>query len=175
MRLIPIALLVCSLMTVDAAAQTPPKLGDLPSSRRVTDPARPDVGYMQPWAGTELTVVVVFGADCEPCEESVPFYKRLANAAGMNRTTRRLTVLAEGGIWPARNAIEKHPQGFKTSGVVSYPQDDRFKLKTLPTILIFDGAWKRRGEWPGRLTPAQESEVLALMETITAEVMRKGA
>jgi hypothetical protein len=158
-------------MVAPANAQVPP---DLPAANRVTDPARPDFGYMQPWAGSELTVAIAFGAGCKPCEESLPFYKRLATAPEMDRTTRRLIILTEGGVWPVINAIEKHPEGFKTIGAVSYPQDDRFKLKTLPAIFIFDGKWTRRGEWQGRLTPNQEAEVLALIETITAEARKKG-
>jgi hypothetical protein len=163
---------LCALGIGLQAMQTPPKVENLPPSRRVTDPARPDVGFT-PWAGSELTIVVVFAADCKPCEESIPFYARLFNAPGMDRTTRRLTLLTDGGIFPVIDLISKHPQGFKPYGASSYPQDDRFQLKTLPTVLVFDGAWKQRGRWEGRLSAVQETEVTTLVATIVAEAKKK--
>ena len=166
-----VMLMACGVV---ALAQTPPQLQNLPPSRRVTDPARPDFGYTA-WLGSEVTVVAVFGADCAPCADSVPFYKRLTTALGTDKSKRRLAILTEGGVFPVIGIIEKHPEGFKTTAA-SYPQDDRFKLKTLPTLLVFDGAWKQRGRWEGRLTGGQEAEVIKLIETIVAAAAKeKGA
>jgi hypothetical protein len=146
---------------------------DLPPSRRVSDPARPDFGFT-PWAGTEFTIVIAFGADCEPCVQSVASYKRLSAAALLDGKARRMTFLSQGGVWPVIEILETHPEGFKSVRVVSYPSDDRFGLKTLPTLWLIDGTWKRRGEWRGRLTQAQEGEVLAMIDVIGQEAKKAG-
>ena len=162
MSLIMVILSVC----LAGFQQGPPRLDKLPPANRVTDKARPDFGYMQPWAGSTVTVAVVYSADCAVCDASVPFYKRLATAPGIDRKSGRFVVLTDGGIVPVANKIEKHSEGFRLSFVVSYPEDDRFQIKEFPTLLIFDGAWKKRGEWRGRLSPEQEAAALQLIASI---------
>jgi len=158
----------CLLMGVLMIGQQPPP--NLPPARpRITDPARPDFGYSPGWVGSELTVAIVLGPDCVECRESVPLYKRLAQLQVLDGTARRLVFLTQGGIAPVLNMIEQHPQGFKLRGAVSYPSHDWFRTRVLPSIYVIDGAWKRRGEWSGRLTPAQEKDLIALIERITKE------
>jgi hypothetical protein len=43
-------------------------------------------------------------------------------------------------------------------------------ITTVPTLIILDGAGVRRGAWGGRLTPAQEAEVLAAIKKLTRVV-----
>lgn len=152
-----------------AAPQLPPANQTAPA--RVTDRARPDFGFF-PWAGRELTVIVVLGPDCKPCYDSVPFYKRLEPLPQIDRQEGRVAFLTVGGIWPAIDMVEKHPDGFRMRRSVSYPADNRFGVTTLPSVLVIDGKWKRRGTWTGRLSPAQEQEVLALLSQIAAEARK---
>ena len=149
--------------------QGPPRLDKLPPANRVTDKARPDFGYMRPWAGSIVTVVVVYSADCDVCDASIPFYKRLATAPGIDRKTGRFVLLTDGGIAPVVFKIEGHPDGFRPDVAAAYPADDRFGVTEFPTVLIFDGTWKKRGEWRGRLSTAQEGAALDLIKTILRE------
>ena len=152
--------------TVSFVQQLPP---NLPPSNRVTDKARPDFGYMQPWAGTELTIAVVYGVECAPCDASIPFYKRLASLPGIDGKLRSFVVIADGGIAPVAGRIQNHPDKFRPSHLVSYPNDDRFGLQTSPTLLVFDRTWKRLGEWRGQLTSRQEEEVLSLVASVISK------
>lgn len=162
------ASLLIALVFIGSGQQRPP-LDKLPPTARVTDKARPDFGYMRPWAGSEVTVVVVYSVDCPACGSSVPFYKRLATAPGIDGKTGRFVVLTQGGVMPVTSEIEGHPEGFRLGTVAAYPADDRFGVREFPTLLIFDGRWKRRGEWRGRLTPQQEAAALATVKTILGE------
>ncbi len=164
MRTIAVFMLA-GLMSTGPALQQGPPPPDAPAPPRVTDPARPDVGYM-PWAGSDATVVVVFSVQCSDCAASVPFYRRLQQRIGENTARRSMVFLTQDGIWPAIGAIEKHPEGFKPGRVVAYPRDDRFALKGMPTVLLFGDGWKRTGEWHGRLDAAGEREVLAAIDAL---------
>jgi hypothetical protein len=163
---VTIITLAISCAAATASAQTPPPVETLPRANPVTDPARPDFGYMQPWAGTVFTVVAVLRPDCAACEASVPFYKRLATLPGIDHETRRFVVMTQGGIGPVAMMIEKHPSGFRARPAVSFPDDGRLQVTELPSIVVFDGRWKERGRWAGQLTRAQEDEVLALLRTL---------
>jgi hypothetical protein len=162
-------LMMAVALLLGNAQQGPPRIDKLPPSNEVKDRARPDFGYMRPWAGTVVTVIVVYSADCQACDASVPFYKRLATAPGMDRKTGRFVVLTEGGIAPVSFKIEGHPDGFRPDVAASYPDDDRFAVKEYPTLLILDGAWKKRGEWRGRLSSDQERAALELITAIQRE------
>lgn len=152
-------------------AQAPPALDKLPRTTRVTDKARPDVGYVA-WAGDQVTVLVVVGASCEPCMEAVPFYKRLWSLPLIDGKARRVALLTTGGVVPVMSAIEKHPEGFVPRPAASYPGDDRFKVQVLPTVIVFDGAWKQRGRWEGKLSPSQEREVIDLIGRVAKDAGR---
>jgi hypothetical protein len=160
------------LIATHAAAQTPPSIDKLPPARTVTDRARPDYMYPQPWAGSAVTVIAVFGVECGPCQASVPFYKRLSAHPAIDRRAASFAVLAKGGIWPVIDAIQAHPQGFRAKPVASYPDDDRFAVRDLPTLLVIDGAWKERGRWTGVLSAAQEAEVFALVSQLSKGVAK---
>jgi hypothetical protein len=162
-----------ALMTMapSAAAQVPPA-DARPSTARVTDPARPDYDF-PPWAGGDVTVVVVLAADCKACADDVPFYKRLTELSVVDGKAARVVFLTQGGIWPVVDMVEKHPGGFKMRRTMSYPDDDRFQVTAMPTVLVIDGKWKRRGTWVGPATAADHAEIVALVNQIVAAA-RKG-
>src|SRR5688572_3123054 len=95
------ALLIIAVMWGAAVEQVP---ANLPPSNRVTDKSRPDFGY-SPWLGSEITVAVAFGVDCKPCADSIGFYKRIATLLDVDRKSRRLVFLTEGGIFPVLDLI----------------------------------------------------------------------
>ena len=162
MRIITLCLLTGLISTPSVLQQGPPP-PDTPAPNRVTDPARPDVGY-RPWAGSDVTVVVVFSAECADCVASIPFYRRVRQSIGENTDRRGLVFLTQDGLWPAFEVLKK--DGFDPGRVASYPRDDRFALRSMPTLLLFGPAWQRMGEWRGRLDAAGEREVLAAIDRL---------
>lgn len=57
--------------------------------------------------GERATVIVVFCAECQRCIDSIPFYKRLASAAGSDDDRTRFLVLTVGGVIPASNVLKR--------------------------------------------------------------------
>lgn len=155
--------LLIGLVSSEPALQQGLPPPDAPAPVRVTDPARPDFGS-RPWAGSEVTVVVVFSAECPDCVASIPFYRRVQQRIGANTNRRSLAFLTEDGLWPAVEALKK--EGLDPGRVSSYPRDDRFELKGMPTVLLFGDGWQRVGEWHGRLDAAGEREVLAAIDRV---------
>lgn len=167
------ALLLVAFMLLETSVQQGPPPPDAPPPVRVTDRARPDFGYV-PWAGSDVTVVVVFSVKCADCVASIPFYGRLRERIGGNNGRRSLVFLAEDGIWPAIEVLKARLERFHPRAVASYPRDDRFALKAMPSVLLFGQSWQRAGEWRGRLDPAAEREVLAAIDQVIAAAKKRG-
>ncbi|MDQ3068840.1 MAG: thioredoxin family protein [Acidobacteriota bacterium] len=118
--------------------------------------------------GRRLSVMVVFATECKPCVESIPFYKRLTELPVLDGKERKLIIFSQGGVWPVRDIIQAHPQKFEHN-TISFPTTRRFDIKGVPTVLLINAAGDRIGEWPGKLSPAQEQRVIA---AITAAAKR---
>lgn len=145
----------------------------LPASQAA--PAKPRPGADAPYSlkgkrfmGQKLTVMVVFATECQPCVDSIPFYKRLSELPFLDGKSRKLIVFSQGGVWPVNDIIKAHPQKFDPE-TVSFPTTRRFDIKGVPTVLLINAAGDRIGEWPGKLTAAQERRVIA---AITAAAKR---
>ncbi len=167
------AFLLTILMPLEAGPQQGPPPPDAPPPPRVTDRARPDFGY-GPWAGSDVTVVVVFSVKCADCVASIPFYGRVKQRIGDNTARRSMVFLTQDGIWPAIEVLKTRLEGFNPRAVASYPRDDRFALKTMPTVFLFGAGWQRTGEWRGRLDAAGEREVLTAIDKVISDAKRGG-
>ena len=93
--------------------------------------------------GSQRTVVIAFSAECQPCKESVPFYKRLLSTNGMDGKRNRFIVLSTDGVVPVEGVLTK--AGFKPHAIISYPRQS--KLRELsdqaPELVILDAAGSR--------------------------------
>lgn len=167
------AFLLAVVTPVGASQQQGMPPPDAPPPPRVTDRARPDFGYL-PWAGSEATVVVVFSAECQDCVASIPFYGRLRERIGDNSARRSLVFLTQDGMWPAAEMLKSRMEGFNPRAVASYPRDDRFALKSMPSVFLFGRDWQRVGEWSGRLDAAGEREVLTALDTLLGKGRQEG-
>jgi hypothetical protein len=108
--------------------------------------------------GKEATVLIVISPDCQPCLESIAFYKKLLALPRMDGTARRLVILAQNGVIPVKRLLDE--QNFKPHGLTSGPAATH-EIQDLPTLIVLDPSGKRRGNWTGKLTAKQEAEVLA--------------
>ena len=150
--------------------QLPP---NLPANNPVTDPARIDYGYRNPWMGTSLTVIVFVEPACQPCMDSVGFYRRLAGMPALDGKAGRLVVMTTSGLWPVKRSLDEGAQPLKYHAIVTTPEDGRFRLIDFPTVAVFDGASRPMGRWQGRLTSAQEQEVVAAVSSVMRNIGRK--
>ena len=156
LRCLSFALLAITALTVPSIA----------SAKAFQDPIPPPPEYHDIRSyglGNELTVVIAFGAECEACKESLPFYKRLLSANGMDGKRNRFVVLSTDGVAPVTVVLER--AGFKPHAVISYPRQS--KLRELsdqaPELVILDASGRPLRTWRGRLSSTQETEVLELL------------
>jgi hypothetical protein len=107
--------------------------------------------------GTEATVLVVVSPDCVACVESMDFYKSLLRLSRMDGFVRRLVVIAQDGVIPMKRILDSHD--LKPHRLTSGPAEAQ-QIPVVPTLIILDAAGRRQGTWVGRLTAAQEMDVV---------------
>ena len=132
--------------------------------------------------GAEVTVFVVYRAGCDPCNESLDFYKKLLSLPRMNGTDRRFVLLAVDGLAPAARDLEERgfPSPHRALGIASdailLPDENNelqrrtarvegVDLKNPPALIVVGPSGERLGTWVGRLTPQDEADVLAIIQS----------
>lgn len=131
---------------------------------QIDQPKQPSP-HIERWGlGTKRTIVMVLASECEVCWESIDFYRQLLAAPGMDGKQKRFIVLAADGVWPVGKALDA--KSFKPHRLLSYPSTKSpIELpNSAPAILVVDGDGVRLGMWVGRLTTAEQKEVVAAVE-----------
>jgi hypothetical protein len=111
--------------------------------------------------GSHRTVVIAFGSKCEPCKNSVPFYKQLLTVMDSERT--RMIVLSTDGVVPVHKVLVAAE--LKPHRLVSYPRMSKLReiSDDAPELTVLDASGKSLGTWRGRLSALEEAEVLKLI------------
>ena len=110
--------------------------------------------------GIRATLVATMGTDCESCTASIDFYKHLMTLDEMDGAERKLIVVSTNGVVPLTAALE--PRGFKPHRLTSGPGMGQ-NVPGAPepgVLLLFDANGVQKRRWTGRLTDAQEQEVI---------------
>ncbi|HEU4712052.1 MAG TPA: hypothetical protein VFS76_10835 [Pyrinomonadaceae bacterium] len=120
-------------------------------------PNLPSISY----EATPRTLVMVLSTTCNYCTESLPFYKRVIEE--QYKVHKQLSVVA---VFP----------NSKTE-VNDYVQRNRLEIKTVaevlpgdlavggtPTLILVDAAGRVKEAWLGKLSPADEAEVIRALE-----------
>jgi hypothetical protein len=104
------------------------------------------------------TLVMVIREDCHFCQESLPFYRRLADAR-RNRPDAglRLAVLSTDASDVLAPYLSRNQVGVDT---VLQIESGALKVPGTPTLLLVDSAGKILNVWRGKLPQRQEVEVL---------------
>lgn len=116
--------------------------------------------------GTRATVVIAMSTSCQSCVESMEFYKSLLALPEMDGKAGRVIGVAMDGVWPMHEIIAA--EGFKPHRLTSGP----YMTQSLPgvsqpgTILLLDADGRQRGRWVGRLTDAEQEELIAALKGV---------
>jgi hypothetical protein len=114
------------------------------------------------WGKSDRTLLMVLSTNCHYCNESAPFYQRLAQekakwggkarlvAVMPQETSESQKYLGEHGI-----AVDEIKQA--SPGAVQAPGT--------PTLLLVDQTGIVTNAWVGKLTPDKESEVLDRLQS----------
>lgn len=108
---------------------------------------------------TGPTLVLALSVGCHFCQDSVPFYRKLAAFKNSSSGLRMVVVFPESEI-EATEYLKK--QGIAADEVVSLPLD-KIAVHGTPTLFLLDGKSKVQELWVGQLDNAQE---IGLMSTL---------
>jgi hypothetical protein len=116
-----------------------------------------DPFHLSAEGGARPMLYVFISPSCQPCRDSLPFYRRLANESrngvrdlvfvGMELEPQLTSYLREAGITDVRVASVARPAG----------------VPGTPSIVAVDTAGRVVESWAGRLNQTQEGRVLSLL------------
>ena len=115
----------------------------------------------------QATLVLALSTNCHFCQESVPFYQKLAvfKNSSPARALQLATVMSE-----PKEEIEAYlkKHGIAADAVFSMPVS-QIGVKGTPTLLLLDGQNKLIESWVGKLNSQEESEVVAHLKKACPE------
>jgi thiol-disulfide isomerase/thioredoxin len=114
----------------------------------------------------QATLVLALSTHCGFCQDSLPFYQKLAAFKNSSPARVRLaTVMSE-----PKEEIESYlkKQGIAADAVFSMPVS-QIGVKGTPTLLLLDGQNKLIESWVGKLNSQEESEVIAHLQKACPE------
>lgn len=110
-------------------------------------------------AESNVTAVLIVNSQCHFCQDSAPFYRRLAQlknlgSAGMFRTV----VISSDGVQAGRRYASAYQ--IAVDDVIRLPVPALPRLSGTPTLLILDRAGRILGRWTGKLGAAEQEAVV---------------
>jgi peroxiredoxin len=112
-----------------------------------------------PAAGHAHTLILFVHSQCKYCTEAMPFYRQILQLRDHSRQSVAVVALSRE---PTRS-LETYlkVQNLPVDGASSVPTE--FRLRLTPTILYVDSTRTINRVWTGRLTTAEEGEILHLL------------
>lgn len=109
--------------------------------------------------GAALSAVVVLSSNCGFCNQSADFYRRLAALRTPSPERPFKTVfVGMSGRDDAAAFVKAH--GLPADLIRPSPRDVLARVPGTPTLVLVDGKGRVTSSWIGKLTEAQENEVL---------------
>jgi hypothetical protein len=138
-------------------------------------PQGPQIGDQLPaiagidWKSNDRTLVLVLRKGCHYCEESMPFYRRLAQ---MNEGKKLKANLV--AVFPDNHADVADMVKTQSLSVETVPGVPLKSLRVpgTPTIILADSSGRVIQDWVGELTDQQEKQ---LLDTLEKQNSAKGA
>jgi hypothetical protein len=172
----PALLVVCLLMAANASLQLLDRLGARQPPIQPAQRAAPQPSY-QPgdtvpavnghsYASAKGTFLLIVRSTCTFCTRSMPFYRRLAEAARERDRFAKLIVLSA----EPKEIVAEY---FKTHGVaidsIGQVPDNYLRVAGTPTLILVDSGGRVQKVWLGLLASQQEATVLAALEKMSEE------
>jgi hypothetical protein len=126
-----------------------------PASIKVGDQLPSLPGYN--WKAHDHTLVLALKAACRFCEESIPFYRKLAELEKSNQIDAHLIAIFPDDLAAVRQLVET-----QQLTVEAFPGIDlsQVKVEGTPTLILVDGQGRVSKVWIGELAVAIQAEVL---------------
>lgn len=113
------------------------------------------------YGDSKKTVIVAMSSSCHFCQESVPFYRHLAELrGGAPDQSFQLTAVFPESADAAKQYVERNQLSFDATTGANLGD---LKLAGTPTVIVVDGSGKVLDFWVGKLTPEAEQEVITAL------------
>jgi hypothetical protein len=109
------------------------------------------------WKRAKLNAVLLLSTKCHFCKDSMPFYGRLADEKRRRQDKCALVVLSREPSESVKSFLSS--QRVFVDGVYQFSPDDP-QLRATPELLLVDSNGAIQRSYIGRLSRAQEEEVL---------------
>jgi thiol-disulfide isomerase/thioredoxin len=114
----------------------------------------------------QATLVLALSTHCGFCQDSLPFYQKLAVFKNSSPARVRLATVMSEPKEEIEAYLKKH--GIAADAVFSMPIA-QIGVKGTPTLLLLDGQNKLIESWVGKLDSQGESEVIAQLKKACPE------
>jgi thioredoxin-related protein len=112
------------------------------------------------WTAHEKTLVLVLRKGCHFCEDSAPFYQRLAVIQKRDGSTSSIVAVFPDSADVVQHVVQSEGLEVQTLSGVSL---EELKISGTPTLLLVDKRGMVLNAWIGVLSPRQELEVIKAM------------
>jgi thioredoxin-related protein len=124
------------------------------------------------WKAHDRTLVLALRNGCHFCEDSMPFYRRLAKLEQSNQTGAHLIAVFPDDPAVVRQVAEAQQL---TIEVVPGTELGQVKVQGTPTLMLVDEQGRVSRVWMGELPSAEEAEVIAaISKPPTGESKQQG-
>jgi thioredoxin-related protein len=117
------------------------------------------------WARNGQTLLLVLRKGCRFCEESVPFYRRLATEATAGKTSTRIIAVLPQEVGESKQYLSSLNAPLND---VRQSALDVLGVQGTPTLILVNSQGQVTESWAGKLPPEQETAVLERIENKTA-------
>jgi thioredoxin-related protein len=127
----------------------------------------PQVGDQLPaipgidWKSNDRTLILALRKGCHYCEESMPFYRRLAQMSQQKKLKANLVAVFPDNDADVTDIVKT--QGLFVEIVPGVPLKS-LKVPGTPTIILADSSGRVIQDWVGELTGQQEKQLLDTLE-----------
>jgi hypothetical protein len=163
MLTLALSLFACFFVVKNRAALVA-RAPDKPRAYMIGDPIGPISGLSM--SQTDQTLIVAIRSNCRACIASAEFYRRLFTAcqASMASAKVRIVMITNEDAETAQRFVASAALPF-TNPITGISPSPRFRVLTMPALILTDRSALVTNGWVGELTTEQQAEVLAALCT----------
>jgi thiol-disulfide isomerase/thioredoxin len=118
------------------------------------------------WSRHRRTLVLALNSGCHYCQDSVPFYQKLAQAERPEGDDLEIVAAFPNGPEAVQQLLKD--DGLAIRAVPAVPLE-RLGIVGFPTLLLVDREGRVERSWVGLLTPRQELDMLSVVSGSTED------
>ena len=124
------------------------------------------------WKSHDRTLVLALRDACRFCEESIPFYRRLAELEKSNQIDAHLIAVFPDDLAAVRQLVETQRLAVEAFPGIELSQ---VKVEGTPTLILVDRQGRVSKVWIGELAATEEADVVAAISKAGAKRPWKAA